>query len=199
MISFKVYDLGIFHREILRKSIHSLIALIPLIASYNYYLAFSILGSGVMVYTVSEIIRVCGREVAGISRITRLTARHTDSLKIEMGPITLGLGAMFALLLYPAPAATLGIYAIAFGDSAASLGGRFWKYLTERYSNKDKTWFGSFACLLTVFLVSYPMVADPLKTLFIAFTATIIEAVSAKDLDNLIIPLGTGFVAALIL
>ena len=60
--------------------------------------------------------------MAVVSGLTVAAARPGDA-GFVLGPATLGLGAMLALLLYPLPASAIAIYALAFGDAAASVVG----------------------------------------------------------------------------
>lgn len=114
--------------ELFRKSIHFLIALVPPLASIHLAATMALLGAGTMVYAVAELLRLQGRTVVFISGVTRRAARDRDQGRFVLGPITLGLGAMLALLLYPEPAAVVAIYALAFGDGLASLVGKLFPF-----------------------------------------------------------------------
>ncbi|HQG40096.1 MAG TPA: phosphatidate cytidylyltransferase, partial [Spirochaetales bacterium] len=61
--------------EIIRKSIHMLIALVPLLAAWNYGLTVTLMLMGIVVYTYSEFLRQQGYEVAIISKLTSAAAR----------------------------------------------------------------------------------------------------------------------------
>jgi phytol kinase len=50
-----------------------------------------------------------------------------------------------------------------------------------------------------VFVSSYPLVRTPAEAGLVAFTAMTIEAVPSGDFDNLLVPVGTGLVAAALL
>ena len=184
--------------EFLRKAIHILIALIPFIATYNKTLALVLLGSGSVFYTLSEYIRISGGSIAIISQITLLASRERDMGRFVLGPVTLALGAMLALMMYPAPAASLAIYALAFGDSFASVIGKIFGRSRIPFSG-GKTFAGSIACFFVVFLISF-RITSSLKSAFILglFTA-LFEALPTGDLDNIIIPTGTGFIASLVI
>jgi len=77
-----------------------------------------------MIYTYAETLRMQGVSVGLISRITEAASRRRDKGSFSYGPVTLGLGAMLALMLYPEPAAAIAIYALAFGDGFSSLFGK---------------------------------------------------------------------------
>ncbi|NOY07494.1 MAG: phosphatidate cytidylyltransferase [Spirochaetes bacterium] len=184
--------------EVLRKSIHLLVALVPLLAAFNLFATMALLAGGTLLYTFAEMIRQKGRYVFIISDVTVLAARDRDMGRFVMGPVTLGLGAMLSLLLYPEPAASLAIYALAFGDGFASLIGTLWGRVKIPYTG-GKSIAGSLSCLLAVFFISYKLTANPLYALIIASAATILEMFPLKDIDNLILPVGTGLVASLLI
>ena len=110
--------------EIIRKMIHFLIALVPLMANFNKLFAIVALTSGTLFYIFAERLRNQGYNIIFISNITCFTARARDKGHFVLGPVTLAIGAMCALLIYPEPAARIAIYALAFGDGFASLMGK---------------------------------------------------------------------------
>jgi phytol kinase len=180
--------------EIVRKSLHFLIACVPALASLNLSLTMVILASGTLLYAYAETLRLQGRQVAFISTITMRAARIRDHGQFVLGPITLGLGAMLALLLYPEPASFIAIYALAFGDGFASLVGKIFGRILIPFTG-GKTVEGSLACFLVVFIASYRLFGNPTGSLAIAATATLLEALPIKDYDNIILPVGVGFMA----
>ncbi len=185
-------------KEFVRKSIHLLIASIPLMASINISITIGLLTAGTIIYSYAETLRCSGSPVFLISSITRIAARERDSNKFVLGPVTLGLGALLTLLLYPNPAATIGIYALAFGDGLSSIFGKlFGRKVLPLF--KNKTFAGSLACFLAVLVTCYSVCGNPVKSIIIAFGATFIEALPLKDFDNLFIPVGTAALAQLIL
>ncbi|GAB4369377.1 MAG: phosphatidate cytidylyltransferase [Spirochaetales bacterium] len=185
--------------ELIRKSIHILIALVPLIASLlGATFTLALLAGGVLFYSYAEYQRTQGRSIPLITRITYAAARRTDKEGIILGPITLGIGAMVSLLLYPAPASIIAIYALAFGDSISSIAGKLFGRSTFPFL-KGKTLEGSFACFILVFFLTYRLIGTPISSLVIAGIATALEAIPVKDLDNIILPMGSGFAASLFL
>jgi phytol kinase len=91
--------------ELLRKSIHFFIAMVPPLATLSLPVTMALLGAGILVYSTAEALRLQGRTVPFISGITRMASRDRDRGRFVLGPVTLGLGAMLALMLYPEPAA----------------------------------------------------------------------------------------------
>lgn len=184
--------------ELFRKSIHVLVAFVPALASINIQYTQIFLASAVIAYTLSELMRQNGRQVALISNITAAAARERDRGHIVLGPITLAIGAMLALMLYPLKAAEIAIYALAFGDSAASLVGKLFGRIVLPGFGK-KTLEGTLACFAAVFAVSMLISRNLLGSLVVAAAATLIELIPIRDIDNLLIPVGTGLVASMIL
>ncbi len=183
--------------ELVRKSLHMLIALVPGIAlSIGVFPTLMLLATGVLFYTTAEHLRLSGQYVALISTVTVLASRTRDQGRFVAGPVTLGVGAMLALLLYPAPAAFLGIYALAFGDGLASLVG---KAFGSVMILPDASLEGSLACLVAVFSASLALSGRFVESLVIAVAATVLEALPTDDLDNIIIPVGVALLGSLLL
>ena len=183
--------------EILRKGIHLFIAFVPGIASVSLGLAVGLLAGGILFYATCERLRMGGFSVPLISRVTALAARRRDGDGYVLGPITLGLGALLSLLLYPNPAASVAIYALAFGDGLSSLVGKTFGSLRIPFTG-GKSVEGSMTCLIAVFAASYAVTSDAPRSAAIAAAATIIEAAPTKDLDNIILPVSVGAIAALL-
>ena len=179
-------------RELIRKAIHLLVALVPPLASVHLPFTMGLLVAGTLFYTAAEAMRLAGIRVAVVSGLTVVAARPTDS-GFVLGPVTLGLGAMLALLLYPLPASAIAIYALAFGDSAASVVGMAcsgWRMPV----NRKKTVAGSLACYAAVFLATFTLTTDVRLSTIAAAAAMMVEALSGRDLDNRLIPVGVGMV-----
>lgn len=183
--------------EIVRKSLHMLIAFVPGIATVTGVVpALAILGLGVLLYTGAEYARLHGHSIVLISAVTVIASRPRDRGRFVVGPVTLGIGAMLALLLYPAPAAFLAIYALAFGDGIASLVGRaFGRVQIVRGTTLE----GSLACFVAVFAVGLALTGDTATAIVVASTATVLEALPTDDMDNIILPVGVGLVATILM
>lgn len=184
--------------EVIRKAIHLLVAVVPVVASFNHYLAVGLLGGGTLIYIFAEKARRSGYSVLLISDLTLIASRQHDRGRFVLGPVTLGIGAMLALLLYPKTASTIAIFALAFGDSAAALIGKSVGGIRIPLT-RGKTLAGSFACFSVVLAVTYRFTGNFSVSLIIALSASIFEALPATDMDNIILPVGTGFVASQLL
>jgi dolichol kinase len=182
--------------ELIRKTIHMSIALVPLLAAVaGRSFAFILLSGGCLFYAYAEYLRVHGSNVVLVSKLTVMAARPRDLGTYVIGPLTLGLGAMLSLLLYPETIAAIAIYALAFGDGFASLVGKSIGQI-KLYPISDKSLEGSLACFAAVFFVTYRITGSAEKSLLIAITATAIELLPLKDFDNLFLPIGVGLISS---
>jgi dolichol kinase len=185
--------------EVLRKSIHLLVALVPTLASFLGVVPMvGLLAVGTLCYASCEALRMNGTEVPVISRVTALAARRRDSGKFVLGPITLGLGAMLSLMLYPNPAASVAIYTLAFGDGLSSLVGKLFGTIRLPFTG-GKSLEGSMTCFIAVFVSALALSRKPLASAAVALVATLTEAMPLKDFDNIVLPVVAGGMALLLL
>jgi dolichol kinase len=180
--------------EVIRKSIHFLVALCPGMAVINYPLTVLALMTGVLGYTIMEQMRLAGVEVPLVSTLTSMASRPRDMNHFVLGPVTLGIGALLALLLFPSPAACIGIYALAFGDGFASLVGKLFGKVRPAFLH-GKSIEGSMACFFAVFISAWLVSQNYTVALAAAVAATTVEALPLKDYDNVALPLIVGAVA----
>jgi dolichol kinase len=178
--------------EVIRKSIHFLIALSPLMASVSRSFTVFFLMAGTLFYTHVESLRVSGIMVPFVSSLTAAASRSRDKGRFVLGPVTLGLGALLSLLLYPSPAASIAIYALAFGDGFASLVGKLFGRTRPSFLH-GKSLEGSLACFIAVFISAWQVSRSLHVSLVAALTGTLAEVLPLDDLDNLVIPIAVGF------
>ena len=179
--------------EIVRKALHFLIALVPSMLVIDKTATVVILVAGTLSYTLMEYLRISGIKVPLISSVTVMASRPRDAGHFVIGPITLGLGALFALLIYPSTAAIIAIYALAFGDGIASLVGKFFGKWRPAFLY-GKSIEGSAACFIVVFISAFMVSGSVYIAVMAAFTATIVESMPLGDYDNLLIPVTVGLV-----
>lgn len=184
-----------FQGEIVRKSLHFLIALVPSLASVNLPATLGLLAAGVLFYSFAESSRLQGFPVPLVSDLTLIASREKDRPGFVLGPVTLGLGAMLSLLLYPLPAASLAIYALAFGDGIATLAGRMMRGPRIPFFG-EKTMSGSLACFAAIFVVTLSVTRRPGSALILAVSGAFLEAIPAGNYDNIILPVGIGLIAS---
>jgi len=184
-----------FQGEIVRKSLHFLIALVPILASVNLSFTLGLLAAGTLFYAFAENSRLSGIPIPLVSDLTLIASREQDRKGFVLGPVTLGLGAMLALILYPLPAASLAIYALAFGDGVASLAGTMVRGPRIPLFG-GKTLSGSLACFGAVFAVTLGITQRPLDALVLGAASALLEAIPAGNFDNIVLPVGVGLIAA---
>jgi dolichol kinase len=182
--------------EIIRKAIHFLIALSPAMAAINRPFTVVFLMAGTLGYTYMESLRLSGIKIPLISSLTNMASRSRDLGHFVIGPVTLGLGALLALLLYPSPVASIAIYALAFGDGFASLVGKFFGRLRPAFLC-GKSVEGSLACFTATFIAAYGASWNIGIALIAAFTAMAVEALPLDDYDNLALPVTVGLAVQL--
>ena len=180
--------------ELIRKSIHILIALVPFLAALDHsYTALFLMG-GILVYAWAEGLRVVGFSPPLISSVTRAVLREREQGHFALGPVTLGLGALLALLLFPPRVAAVAVYALAFGDSAATLAGRCLGRIRPAFL-AGKSIEGSLACFAVTALAGFLVLSDWRTALAVGVASMAAEAFSPKDFDNLLLPLAAGLAA----
>ena len=178
--------------ELIRKCIHISIALVPLLASWNRSYTALLLMAGVFFYTCAESLRFLGFSLPLVSSITVAVSRNREQGHFVLAPITLGLGALLALLLFPPQIAAVAIYALAFGDSASAIIGRTLGRIRLSFLF-GKSLEGISACFIAATLSGYLVFHDIKMALVAGLTSLIVDALPLRDYDNLLFPLAVGF------
>lgn len=178
--------------ELFRKSIHLLVGMVPLLAGISLSMTRSLLVCGIILFAYAEKVRLSGGSIPLITGITLKASRKRDMNKMVMGPLTLAFGALFTLVFFREPTASVGIFALAFGDGLSSVVGKIFGKVKLPFTG-GKTLEGT----MTVFLVMLPVVLAAggswSVALTVAVAAAVLEALPLEDMDNLILPLGTAF------
>ena len=178
-------------KEIFRKSIHLCSALVPLFLDIAYIPVLILLASALVLYTVSEILRLKGIEIPVVSKITAVAARKRDENKFVLGPVTLVIGILIAAVLWDKEFYRIGIFALAFGDGLASLFGKLLGRIRIPLSN-GKTAAGSLTCFIAVFISSFCVCSNAEISLILGIAAMVIEVIPMMDFDNICIPVIIG-------
>jgi dolichol kinase len=189
--------------ELVRKSLHFLIALAPVLAGVNRTFTLALLGAGTAAYALMELLRHRGLRIPLISDLTVFASRRRDKGRFVLGPVTLGAGAFLALFLFPPLAAAVAVFALAFGDGTASLAGKFIGRLRPSFLF-GKSLEGFLACFVGTLVSAYLTVMHTgdgsLRMAIVAAgTATVTELLPFRDWDNIIIPLVVGLVVQFLL
>ncbi len=179
-----------WYQELRRKSLHILIAFVPLFSSFVYHTTLMALVFLLFIYTISECLRINGYSFPLLGSITRSSIRKLEERGFAFGPVTLVLGACLSLFFFPADVASAVIWIVAFADTAATMVGRSLGNYRIPYNIK-KSVEGSSAAWIAAFCCGY--IYLPLFPAFLAATfSSMIESLPLRSLDNLFIPIGTG-------
>lgn len=187
-------------KELFRKTIHLGTAAIPFLLSVAAGPVMVLLVIALVLYTISECLRLKGIDIPIISRITVTAARKRDEGRFVLGPVTLVLGILLTALFFgPKSSCTFcGIYALAFGDGLASLVGKI--FGTHKIpGTRGKSVEGSLACCIAIFTATLVLVryTDWKISLVLALAGTITEVLPLKDFDNVLIPVLLAAIAHL--
>jgi len=162
------------------------------LASVSLPLTELLLAAGLAVFTLAEALRLRGLTMPLVTRLTKMASRTRDRDRVVLGPLTLGLGALLCLMLYPNPAASVGIYALAFGDGLSSLVGKTLGRVRLPFTG-GKTLEGSLTAWAAITVAAWAVSGDPLVAVAVGAGGMVLEALPLEDLDNLVVPLGTAF------
>ena len=180
--------------ELGRKGIHLLIALVPYLAALDLSHTALLLMVGILFYTWAESMRFLGFSPPLISFITEAVLRKREEGQFALAPVTLGLGALLSLLIFPPPVAAAAIYVLAFGDSASTLVGKFLGRLRPAFL-AGKSIEGSAACFLASALAVFFVFREWKTALAVGLVSTLVDALPVGELDNLFLPMATGLCA----
>jgi dolichol kinase/phosphoserine phosphatase len=183
--------------DLVREDIHAAGFFMPVIAGMvGVPVVALIIILVAFVYTVSELLRLEGRELPIISAITRHAASQSELYGFAAAPLYFAFGILLTLVLFPTEAGAAAVAMFCLGDSAASLFGGL--ISTSLPFNKGKTWEGSLAGFFFAFLAGAFFVS-PLLALVGAAIAMTIEVLPLPINDNVLVPLITGVVLTLLI
>ena len=183
--------------DFLREDIHASGFFMPVIASF---IGVPVVGALIftisVIYTISELWRLEGRELSFISAITRHAASQSELHGFAAAPLYFAFGILFTLLVFPHPASYAAIAMFCLGDSVASLFGGL--ISTSLPFNKGKTWEGSLAGFFFAFLAGTFFVS-PLLAFIGAAIAMTVEVLPLPVNDNVLVPVITGAALTLLI
>jgi phosphoserine phosphatase len=176
--------------DFLREDIHASGFFMPVIATLIGVPTVGALIFGVaLIYGISELWRLDGRELSFISAITRHAANQSELRGFAAAPLYFAFGILFTLLVFPAPASYAAIAMFCLGDSVASLFGGL--ISTSLPFNKGKTWEGSLSGFFFAFLAG-SFFMHPLYAFVGAAIAMTVEVLPLPINDNVLVPIITG-------
>jgi dolichol kinase/phosphoserine phosphatase len=155
---------------------------VPIVAAF--------IGTVLVLYCVSELARINGKNLPIFSSITRHAASQSELCEFTFAPIFFALGILLTLLLFSAPASYAAVAIFALGDSSASLIGSGLAGKPLLF-NRAKTLEGSLGGFFFAFLAGSVFVS-PWIALIGAVVGMFVEYLPLPLNDNLLIPLLTG-------
>jgi len=183
--------------DFLREDIHASGFFMPVIATLIGVPTVGFLIFGIaLIYAISELWRLEGRELSFISAITRHAASQSELRGFAAAPLYFAFGILFTLLVFPAPASYAAIAMFCLGDSVASLFGGL--ISTSLPFNKGKTWEGSLSGFFFAFLAGSFFVS-PLLAFTGAAIAMTVEVLPLPINDNILVPVVTGAALTLLI
>ena len=182
--------------DLVREDIHASGFFMPVIASLiGVPIVGALIFTIALLYTISELLRLEGRDLPLISAITRHAASQSELYGFAAAPLYFAFGILLTLLVFPAPASGAAIAMFCLGDSVASLFGGL--ISTSLPFNKGKTWEGSLAGFFFAFLAGTFFVS-PVLALIGAAIAMTVEVLPLPVNDNVLVPVITGAVLTLL-
>ena len=111
------------------------------------------------------------------------------------GHIFFALGAITAIALYSKEIAYVAILMTTFGDTTATIVGKFYgkRRIFYEILKNDKSIEGSASEFVIDFLIGMLILGNPFVSLVMAFFATLTETAVSKIDDNLVVPILSGF------
>jgi dolichol kinase/phosphoserine phosphatase len=182
--------------DFLREDIHASGVFMPVIASLVGVPVVDVLIFSIaLIYTMSELWRLEGKELSVISAITRHAASPSELNGFAAAPLYFAFGIIFTLTVFPHPESYAAIAMFCLGDSVASLFGGM--ISTSLPFNKGKTWEGSLAGFFFAFLAGSFFVSPTLAVVGAAIAMTV-EVLPLPVNDNVLVPVITGAALTLI-
>lgn len=174
--------------DVLREIIHACGFFVPVLAGLIGVFTVALLICSVSVlYLLSELARLNGKNLPVIGAITRNAATQAELYEFAAAPLYFAAGILLTLLLFPLPVSSAAIAIFALGDSAASLFGSFLSK-TPLPFNKGKSVEGSLFGFFFAFAAGSAF-TSPLLAFAGAVVAMTVESLPLPVNDNVLIPL----------
>ena len=182
-------------REISRKAIHIFSIIIPLFHIYFFKnkIDMIIFLSAIIIFCF--FIEIFRNQNSFISKIFEkylsFMMRSFEKKGSLTGSTWVFVGALITIILVPQPFSLLALFFLAFGDTLAALVGM--KFPLIKIGSK--TLSGSIACFIMCLFVGLILDFEiSIEIILIgAFSATIVELISIKINDNILIPVLSGY------
>ena len=176
--------------EILRKLTHvSGLLFLPLLY-WNPFAFASVMAAALSVYLLTEWSAAKGMRIPLLSSFVAGCKRPSEG-KISRGAVLLAVSGIVLPFLFSAPAAILGLGQAYLADTLATLAGKRWGRRRLPWS-PAKSWMGSAVFVVAATVLGLFFLPAPAAVL-IALVGAGIESLPLKEMDNLTVPLATGW------
>ncbi|GMO15036.1 MAG: phosphatidate cytidylyltransferase [Termitinemataceae bacterium] len=186
---------------IVRKCLHFLIALAPLLAALSYPFIIIALCTGTVFYAFIESARFSGGKkhspIRALSSVISFASHRRDKSRFVLGPLTLGAGALTVLIFFNTEASIVAILSLAVGDGLAGLVGRLFGRVRPKILH-GKSVEGSITCFTAITIVCYIITGKFEVAICSAFVGTVTEALPIEDFDNILLPFFVALVVKLL-
>jgi dolichol kinase len=184
--------------DALREIIHASGLFIPIIAVlFGLVPTVAFILVVAALYSISELLRIRGKNMPFFSLITRLAASQSELCQFTFAPLYFAIGILLTLVLFPPPANYAAIAVFTLGDSAASLVGRRISKKPMPF-NRAKTLEGTLAGF-SFALLAAAIFVNPQIALIGAAVGMLVEYLPLPINDNLLMPLTAGLVFTFLL
>lgn len=197
MSSNEQYRSSRIRKELFRKAIHIFGFSIPFVSiTAGVPFAVLILVALAITYSISEYLRLKGRNFPVFTTITMIAMRSDDNTGEEKqhtfvkAPLYFAAGILASLLIFPTPFNYAAIAVVTLGDGLASVVGRLYGKNKIPHCG-GKTIEGSTAGLVFAF-VGTAVFVSPLTALIAAVVGMAVELLPLRITDNLTVPLLSG-------
>ena len=187
-----MFNIGV--REISRKGIHIFNIIIPLLHIYvlKDKIDMIIFLSAMVIFCFFiEIFRIQSSFISKFfKKYLFFMMRSFEKQGSLTGSTWVFVGALITIILIPQPFSLLALFFLAFGDSLAALVGMKFPFIKIG----NKTLSGSLACFIMCLFIGLILNFKISSEIVLigAFTATIVELISIKINDNILIPVFSG-------
>jgi len=183
-----------FAKEMIRKNFHVLGLIYPILYYFYSQTILLVISStifiGFLLYESSRIF--WKKELSFFKKYYRPDEKNKFGAQIHFS-----LGALLTIAFFDKHIAIAALLVMIFGDMAAALiGTKYGKHWIPGL--KRKSWEGTSAELLVNLIVVWLVTFNPLLTITMALTGTLVETILVVVDDNLTIPLLTGLVGQIV-
>ena len=156
-----------------------------------------LIGNVLVLYLLSESLRLSGRELPLFTSITRLASSVVERRNIVTTPVWYALGILLTISLFPFRYAVIGVTTLTVGDPVASAAGHLFDGSTRYHFNKAKSLNGSLAGLTAALIVCL-ILFGPSPLLLGCLAGMLVESLPLPLNDNITIPISASLTSLIL-